>query len=280
MSVKVDLHSAVNDAVKKVEADTADTSDKNTETQDTQTTEDTDNADATTDTTDPDQKADDETKKSTAVDSDTEIALAIYNALRDPNKAISTLQDIAQQFGLEVKRGETTKKAAKATIKELVKQGLGKEYEFLADRLGNVLEQVVDSQVEERTAPISRKLLEMEARGVNNEITRELADLHSRTKGASAKLENEIMNWMSKYQPAPDSNVTIREFLEDAWSAVSQGAAVSDKLKKTVDRVNKNAKDATVASSGVDETRTRTGSHRISVSEAVRLAMQGKRVSA
>lgn len=273
---KLALADAVADAVEKHGDGT---SDEETSNEETTVIDKTGTTDSTTNS-ETDGKTDDKsTATETVVSEDTQFALDLYNSLRDPQKAYGTLELLARQFGLEVRKGEVTKAEATQTIQEILNEGLGADYQFLAQKFGPILEKLFNQELNKRTAPVTNKLLEMEARAVNGEISHELAELSTRTKGASSKFEDELVKWMSKYQPAQNSNVTVREFLDDAWSAVSQNDAVKSQLKRTVDRINKNATDANVASTGADtEVVKMAPNKKISVADAVRLAMQGKRL--
>src|SRR5262245_61270036 len=66
----------------------------------------------------------------------------LYKALRDPATRGPILAALAQQAGLQLGAAPSkveTREAAR-TIQQAVKESLGKEYEFLADRLGSAIE--------------------------------------------------------------------------------------------------------------------------------------------
>ena len=76
------------------------------------------------------------------VDRDTLEALQLYEALKDPKRAKQVVASMAQNLGLFEAETKREVKASVKSIKDLVKEKLGPDNEFIAPILGELLEEL------------------------------------------------------------------------------------------------------------------------------------------
>jgi hypothetical protein len=115
------------------------------------------------DTDDKDEDEDEDEEDD--LDEDQKIqAKNVFKLLNNPNTSIETLRALAAQAGLKLEQIETKKEetAAKKTIKDIVKDKIGAKYSFLAEDLGDLLEDLFKTQITESTKDIRTKIAEGE----------------------------------------------------------------------------------------------------------------------
>src|ERR1700677_4473413 len=84
----------------------------------------------------------------------------LYKLLKDKNQRTNVIRILAQQVGLLDAQTPKEVKQATKDLKTLVKEKLGKEYEFLSDKLGDVLESVLEAErakIDERLGLVAQK---------------------------------------------------------------------------------------------------------------------------
>lgn len=164
----------------------------------------------------------------------------LYKALRNPASSRAVLAALAEQAGLlseqrVIKPREEA--AAKKEIKQILKDALPENMQFLADQLGPAMEAVFEqhnAEVEERFKSV--QLTQIEAK-----TTQAMRDLARATKGESVKLENKMAT-IAKTMPPSDS-ISIDEYLANLY--LLAGGKMPDKGNKDdkTSRVQRNATD-------------------------------------
>lgn len=166
-------------------------------------------------------------------------AKALYKLLKDPNTQFKTIQALAATVGVIGRQAPETSKEvreAKKDIKELIKEKLGKDYEFFAPKLGEVIEAVLEQEREQ----YAESLQETQLANLNNQVESALARLSKETQGASKKLENQIAKLCERY-PQPE-NSSIYDYLKEMYQ-LAGGKVTSSDSQRIVNKIQQNAKD-------------------------------------
>jgi hypothetical protein len=167
-------------------------------------------------------------------------SLILYNALKDPKTRGTVIFALAQEAGLRIGTAETKaeQKVEEKAIKQLVKETLGPEYKFLADKLGTVMEAVVGKMEEKNT--------EIRQEQAQQQILRETEDtlkkLERETKGESKKLESKMVSLMDKFPSGP--NTSVNEYIRGIYAMASQGRTVATTKTQVADKIRNNSKNA------------------------------------
>lgn len=196
-----------------------------------------------------DQQSDDDAE---AIDglSDDEIVEAqnLYKLLKNPSTARGVAAALAEQTGLlneyrqnpNPTRAET--KDTKKAILDIFKESLGKEYDFLADRLSTAVEKTL---AQERESNESRQL-EIESQLIQQQIDVELATLNRETKGNSKALENRMAE-LAKEIPVGD--MAHKTYIRRLYAVAASERGISSKVpaqgKSKTDKIRSNANDPT-----------------------------------
>jgi hypothetical protein len=87
----------------------------------------------------------------------------------------------------------------------------------------------------------------------------------------------DMMKKMSKMPATPET--PIDEYLDDIYSLVNKGRGEARTVKKTVEKIAKNAKERNSSGDGgSDDDRIKKGSHMPSLDEAVKAAFRGEKL--
>lgn len=143
-----------------------------------------------------------ETKKPTLEEAEQEQALSLFRALKDPNRAADVIRVMAKEAGLLETKAE--KKEAERTIEEIIKEGLGEEYEFLSEKLGPVIKQAVEFATKDIREKTDATEKEREAEKINREIESVLNKYAD-----AAKLEPDVLALMNEILPSPGQKVDV-----------------------------------------------------------------------
>lgn len=164
----------------------------------------------------------------------------LYKALKDPSKGPKVLEALAYQAGLLGKNAPETKAEARAavkTVKEILAEGLGKEYAFLADKLGPAIEAVFDIKEEEQNA----KFQQIEAEKVQQQVVGATESFFQKTPEAKAH-EKRISQLAEEI---PIGNLTVDKYLRYLFTIASNEKGGRKGLTQTVaDKIRQNANDA------------------------------------
>jgi hypothetical protein len=171
-----------------------------------------------------------------------EEAKRLYKALLDPVQRVEIVRALALQSGiLDPSRPPETKtevREAKKEIKQILKEALGPNADFLADKLGPALEQILDQERSEQGAQFQ----EIRAQQIEREVVSATNELNRLTKGESRKFEMR-MQAISQQMP-PSSNISVRDYVQNLYTLASgktltKGPATT----QNNDRVRRNASD-------------------------------------
>lgn len=166
-------------------------------------------------------------------------AKSLYKLLKDPNTAGLVIKQLAEKEGL-LNKVETKAdvKAARKDLKEIIKEKLGKDFAFLADKLGEVFESVLEEERINNKAELSRieaSTLEDKTQGILDKFARE-------TKGESRKHENRMIELMDKF--VMGNNVTLEDYLRGLYAQATAGRQSATVKGQMADRITRNSKDA------------------------------------
>ncbi len=164
----------------------------------------------------------------------------LYKALKDPTTAAAVIAALAQQAGILPGKQEAplTKKeetAAKREIKDIFAEALGKEYGFLADKLGPAIEAVLE---QERTES-NRAFAEIQQSNVEREVIASYEQLSKETKGESKKFETRMAQLSEEI---PIGNMNVKTYMQRLYTLASNERKSSP--QKVADQIRRNASDA------------------------------------
>jgi hypothetical protein len=175
---------------------------------------------------------------------------ALFKLLKDPATRTDVIAEMARRSGIlkEVSADTTDKKIAKTALSvvDTLKESLGTEYAFLADKLGPGIEKLLK---QERDA-LGERVSTTEAKHLENEIESIYLKLGKETRGEFGKFEKEITRLADKVMPAPGT--TTEEYIRMLYSIASSGKGATNLKRNLADKINRNANDAAgrLASSG------------------------------
>ena len=167
-------------------------------------------------------------------------AKKLYKALKDPTQTVNVVTALAGQLGLLGRNTPETRsevKEAKKDVKGILKNALGKEYEFLSDRIGNALDEIFTQEREEAEQKInslSNSQIERDSLSAMQELSRE-------TKGESTKYEAQMVELSKKLLPG--QGMTIKEYLHILYNQVTHGKSINIVKKTMDDKIRRNAND-------------------------------------
>jgi len=165
-------------------------------------------------------------------------AKSLYKALKDPRLAKSIISTLAEEHGLTLTGKETPKqeRAVKKSVKDIVKSKLGDEYAFLADKLGDVIEESLSTERE----AFNEKLNELTSKSAIREAEEAFEWLGKNFDDAD-KYENQIAALMDEF-PAP-SKGNARDYLESLYILAKHREAKSNTKEKLATKLKRNLTD-------------------------------------
>ncbi|HSX39346.1 MAG TPA: hypothetical protein VLI92_02030 [Candidatus Saccharimonadales bacterium] len=201
-------------------------------------------------------------------------AIRLYEALEDPNVGPSVLRTLAEKAGLLGLNADKTPKQITKSVVDTLKESLGAEYEFLADRLADGIDTIVKQIVTEQLKPVQAQTQEAVERAVKADVDSAFAKFESTHKDFK---EHEVaMTELSKKLPYT-GDYPMEEYLDNLYKIVTTDKKEAKVIQKTVDKINKNAQELRDSSTEVQETRITKGSKLPSLNEAVAAAMRNER---
>ncbi len=164
----------------------------------------------------------------------------LYKALKNPQTAAAVVAALAQQAGLLPKAGDAplTKReeaAAKRETIDIVKDALGPEYSFLADKLGKIFDEVVQ-QTEQKS---EQRFAEIQQSNVEREVVASYEALAKETKGESKKFETRMAQLSEEI---PIGNMNVKTYMQRLYTLASNERKSSP--QKVADQIRRNASDA------------------------------------
>lgn len=212
-------------------------------------------------------------------DSPEELAEAkrIYKLLKNPTTAKDLVRELARSEGL-LEPDATPKevKAAKASIKDILKAKLGDKFEFLNGPLAEAIEEILAGEREVSQQSVQQIQIDATKR----ETTDVLSKLARETKGESRKVESRMLELMNEFQIGP--GVSIEKYLRGLYAQASSARDAAQVRNSKNDKIRRNANDAPSrlqSSSGTESTdrsKVPAGADpnkRLSVKEAVAFAV-------
>lgn len=163
----------------------------------------------------------------------------LYKALLNPAARGPLVQALAQQAGVNLGTIETKKelKEAKKDITARLKEALGDELGFLAEKIGPVLESVID----EERAGVEEISKTVELRQITRESENALAKLAKETNGLSRKYEDKMVQLMDKFPSSP--GISTEEYIRGIAMIAMNGKLTQIASTKITNKVNRNIKD-------------------------------------
>lgn len=202
-------------------------------------------------------------------------AVRLFDALSDPNVGRSVVEELARKAGvIGAKEGATQKEIEKSVV-DTLKESLGAEYEFLADRLAVGLDKIISKTVAEQIKPVQLQATEAQERAIKADVDKSFAVFESKHKDAK-DVEKDMLE-MSKRHPF-NGEYPMEDYLEDIYKLVTVDKKEAKVIKTTVDKINKNAQELRDSSTEVQETRVAKGSKLPSLNEAVAAAFRNERL--
>lgn len=200
------------------------------------------------------------------LDQRTTQALQLMDALEDPKKAVAVVQNLMQQLGLQVPQSKQEERKAEKTIRDLVKEELGTDYEFLADKLGTAVEKAMALQ--------EQKFLEIEQAKEAKSAAKEYETFITDNKVTDSEA-GELMKLVDELPWSGRGSLTnyLSRILKMHRSEVSDQKAEVAKKQKQAENFEKRPKTLGVEA---NDERVIKGSKIVSAREAVEAALRGE----
>ena len=207
-------------------------------------------------------------------------ALALFESLNNPAERAKFIQTVAEAAGFDLTKKQDQKEVKKG-MKDLLKHHLGDAYDILqGDALAAAIEAAVKNEIGDKVGEIDKKLTERERKD-NEKFANDAMDRFFKRNDIKQndreKVAEALMKKFKVMAPTPGSD--IDEYLDDIYAVTQRSAERTKVVKKTVDKIKKNAEERETSGegSGNDE-RIKKGSHRPSLDEAVRAAMRNEKL--
>lgn len=168
-------------------------------------------------------------------------AIILYNALKDPKQRGAVIAALAHEAGILTNKPPETKKEEKQQekdIRALVEEALGPELKFLAPKLGEVFEKVVQKQTEVLEQRDQEALQEK----IVNESNTALAQLAKETNGQSRQFEKKMSELADQFLPGP--NMSATQYIRHLYTLASAGSKAPQVKANVEDRQRRNFNDS------------------------------------
>jgi hypothetical protein len=200
-------------------------------------------------------------------DEETAKALELYKELQGPN-AVAIIERLARQAKLIGTEQNLDKKEQKKAVVDVLKEELGDEYGYLAEKFGKAIERILNQELSD----VTRKVAATEDRRRKQEADSALDKFYKDNPDVK-KHEKKIFDLMHKLPQGPD--IDTYEYLTMLYSLATNGRTASSSVRSAVDKMKKNATDANIASSDVEESRVKKGPQHPTLDEALNAASKG-----
>jgi len=192
-----------------------------------------------------------------------EVAFAknLYKALNnpDPNIQLKALRMLANAANMDLKEIETKKdiKEAEKDLVALLKEGLG-EFDFLAEKLGPVLEKALKSYVAKETEPLKLAQQAAKEEKLRDEVSSAVDKAFSEYTNAT-EVKDEVIKLMDNFKPS--AKMAHKDYFRSLIILAASNKGVTLKLansqvtQDTNAKIDKNRRDAAtrLASERVNE---------------------------
>lgn len=136
---------------------------------------------------------------------ETRRALDLLRTLNDPDKGPQLLKILAQTAGLTKESTSEEKKVIIKSVKEVVKEALGPDYQFLADRLGNALTGLIPETkgLEDRLNRLETENVNSKKEALANEIDSALSNCFGQFEKVDPKVQTRFNELIDEMPPVP-----------------------------------------------------------------------------
>lgn len=199
-------------------------------------------------------------------------AASLFKMLKSPETALDTIRMLAKQAGIIETKAEA--KVAAKTITDLLKEELGEEYAFMADKLAPAIEKATRHLVDENTKELKDKFnADSEAR-IAAEVDAGLKQLTEDFDDADDYLKDiyELMD-----ENPPSAKAKAENYFKDLYHIAKGRKASSNKVDRLREKVERNRNDAAsrLASGGKGTTvKGEAAPKELSITESIKKAME------
>ena len=189
-------------------------------------------------------------------------AIKLFRALNDPEQGPKILRILAQEAGV-LDKGNTKeeKKEALKSIKQVVREKLGTEYQFLADKIGDILEEIVPQANKKDTEDLKARIDARDKLELSNQIDSALADCFGQYNEVPKAVQVRFNELIDEMPPVPGKTIPKVYFnrlikiaaeetkttlkFKDSSKSSSQDIKNNDLAQTIKDRVARNKRDVT-----------------------------------
>lgn len=176
-------------------------------------------------------------------------AKSLFKLLNNKDTALSTLETLVKASGLDLTKATVAeKKEVAKTIKDIVKDGLGDEYQFLNERLADVIEKAVSQLVDEKTKDIREGRENDKVERLKNTIDTAQKNVLSSYEKVPDKVMIEANRILTAGELTPHEKSDPEKFFKSLLLAAADNLDVPLKKKvndNTNDKRERNRTDAT-----------------------------------
>lgn len=206
------------------------------------------------------------------VDPRTVQALQLLDALENPKSATAVIQNLMKQAGIQAPETRREEQKAVRTVKDIIRDKLGPDFEFLSEKLGDALEEAMSNE----TQRVRDELLALEQQRSQRELVNDYNKFLSENKvddaeaGALSKLVDEF---------PPSGNIPLEKYLGRLLKMHRLEAAETkaEIAKRQRQKENLSRRPESVGMES-NEDRISKGSRTISPREAVEAALRGEKL--
>ncbi len=190
------------------------------------------------------KSSEEESGKSTEPDARTVAGHKLYDALTGSNRD-AALEELVQQLGRKLAPAEQTPVAESAIeekadkITAVFDKHLGEGYEFLSERMGKAIKEVLKNEVDPRFADQQQKSdTKVMQEDLMARITKD--NISGKDKDKIIARANKLVDRMLPNHKNQDQ---LREYVGDIYVLASQGIKKSQAAARNNSRINKNLQD-------------------------------------
>lgn len=183
-------------------------------------------------------ESDDEPSKDDEIDeAELKEAKNLYKLLKDPATSKGVLEILAKKAGIldepSTSKKETTEKVE--SIQEILREALGKEMAWMADKLAPAIEKIVGKS----ESAVSERLQAQQQEKITEQTNAAIERLAKETKGDSKKLETQMSALANQYLPGKDTKPY--DYLRGLYNMATAARTVNKTKANVADKINRNA---------------------------------------
>lgn len=176
-----------------------------------------------------------------------EEAIKLFRALKDPESRDTVIELLAKKGGY-TKAPPETKAEVKEAKKNLVgrlKESLGTEFEFLADKFAGPIEEFLNEQREEGLKEIKEKFAQDELEKVQTQVGSAISKVATDFFGEGAEIPADVQKEMSKFMDKfpISAELTPKEYITDVFQFAVSKLGITKVDKKKEERTKANRSD-------------------------------------